>query len=225
MEPSSRTPEGEPNRCPICGNRVVLEPSDGTRDAPCPNCGCLLWFDGAGATLDKDQLEHTKRTIRQLVSEIEQLSKQSLSQGEFCGEFLSRLVSALAAVGGAVWIVGNDGRSALQCQINLRATKLRDNEAAQRQHSRLLAKALANGQGTLVQPHAEFGEEAETANPTDFLLVLGPLRHASGVFGVVEIFQRSETNPAAQKGYLRFLRQMCELASESPALRNRNYAL
>ena len=44
MEPSSRTPEGTPNRCPICGHSVRLEPSDPPGDAPCPYCGHLLWF-------------------------------------------------------------------------------------------------------------------------------------------------------------------------------------
>jgi acyl carrier protein len=40
---SSRTPEGEFNRCPICGARVIVEPSFSTGDAPCPRCGHLLW--------------------------------------------------------------------------------------------------------------------------------------------------------------------------------------
>ncbi len=42
--PSTRTPEGGPNRCPICGHDVRIEPSLPTRDAPCPHCGHLLWF-------------------------------------------------------------------------------------------------------------------------------------------------------------------------------------
>ncbi len=41
---ASRTPEGEPNRCPLCGNSVILEPSLPLGDAPCPHCGQLLWF-------------------------------------------------------------------------------------------------------------------------------------------------------------------------------------
>lgn len=41
---SSRTPEGEPNRCAVCGHRCRIEPSCLTPDAPCPSCGQLLWF-------------------------------------------------------------------------------------------------------------------------------------------------------------------------------------
>jgi hypothetical protein len=41
---SSRTPEGSPNQCPICQSEVRIEPSKLCGDAPCPNCGCLLWF-------------------------------------------------------------------------------------------------------------------------------------------------------------------------------------
>lgn len=41
---SSRTPEGDPNRCPVCGHECRLEPSLPSRDGPCPHCGHLLWF-------------------------------------------------------------------------------------------------------------------------------------------------------------------------------------
>ena len=51
MEPSSRTPEGEPNRCPICGHEVRIEPSSGFRDAPCPHCGYLLRFPSDASPL------------------------------------------------------------------------------------------------------------------------------------------------------------------------------
>lgn len=44
MTISSRTPEGLPNQCPVCGKKLVLEPSRPQGDAPCPHCGCLVWF-------------------------------------------------------------------------------------------------------------------------------------------------------------------------------------
>lgn len=43
MTVSSRTPEGRPERCVLCGASANLEFSDPAGDAPCPNCGHLLW--------------------------------------------------------------------------------------------------------------------------------------------------------------------------------------
>lgn len=44
MDISTRTPEGLPSRCPICGKDVIINPSVPPGDAPCPHCGSLLWF-------------------------------------------------------------------------------------------------------------------------------------------------------------------------------------
>lgn len=49
MTISSRTPEGTPNRCPVCGQAVCLEPSQPFGNAPCPSCGSLLWFVASDA--------------------------------------------------------------------------------------------------------------------------------------------------------------------------------
>lgn len=39
---SSRTPEGDPYECPICGAAAPLATSD-AGDSLCPQCGQLLW--------------------------------------------------------------------------------------------------------------------------------------------------------------------------------------
>ena len=92
--------------------------------------------------LDPQLIEQTKQQIRSLVGEIAQLSKSEISPEEFYSEFLTRVVSALAAVGGVVWTTNQDGQLALQYQINLQETRLRESEEAQAQHSRLLYKVL-----------------------------------------------------------------------------------
>ena len=51
MTISSRTPEGQPVSCPLCGANVVVEPSVLIGDAPCPNCGQLLWYFQSSETL------------------------------------------------------------------------------------------------------------------------------------------------------------------------------
>jgi acyl carrier protein len=45
MAISSRTPEGNPLACRICGKRAFIETSFPLDDATCPSCGSLLtWF-------------------------------------------------------------------------------------------------------------------------------------------------------------------------------------
>ncbi|MGW8258320.1 MAG: GAF domain-containing protein, partial [Thermoguttaceae bacterium] len=164
--------------------------------------------------LNPELIEHTKQQIRSLVAEIAQLSKSEISPEEFYSEFLNRLVSALAAVGGVVWTTNEDGRLALQYQINLQQANLRLREEDEARHSRLLYKALASGEGSLVPPHSGPDDPEQPGNPTNYLLLLGPLKNDLQTVGVVEIFQRSDAMPSAQKGYLRFLMQMCELATD-----------
>jgi acyl carrier protein len=43
MTVSSRTPEGMPHQCPVCGKVAALEVSE-TGDSVCPSCGHLLWW-------------------------------------------------------------------------------------------------------------------------------------------------------------------------------------
>ena len=172
---------------------------------------------------DERLIEQTRRQIQALIGEISRLSRQNVTPGQFYGEFLNRVVSALAAIGGVVWTAGENGQLALQYQVNLQQTGLLDDEEKQKSHSRLLYKLLntpdvAGGNGALVPPHSGFGDEGtpegSAANPTEFLLVFGPLRTDLEMVGLIEIFQRSEAAPQVQQGYLRFLVQVCELAGD-----------
>ncbi len=43
MYTPTRTPEGSPGRCRVCGYRFYLEASWPGGDAPCPACGSLVW--------------------------------------------------------------------------------------------------------------------------------------------------------------------------------------
>ena len=44
MNVSSRTPEGTPHECPLCGAVIKLEPAFPGGDAVCPACGQLVWW-------------------------------------------------------------------------------------------------------------------------------------------------------------------------------------
>ena len=166
------------------------------------------------SSVPSETIEQTKQQIRALVGEIAQLSKSELSADDYYAAFLQRVVSALAAVGGAVWLVGEGKRARLSYQINLSDALLEAESEDALQHMRMLGHVVQRNEPQLVPPLSGLAETEAGRNPTDYLLVLAPLQGHEGVEGVIEIFQRPHAQPATQRGYLRFLIQMCELAAE-----------
>lgn len=164
-------------------------------------------------SIQPELIDQTRQQIRTLVAEIEELARSQVSPEEFYEGFLHRVVAALAAVGGAVWTLDPEGRLTLSSQINLGETRLHESQDEQQRHGKLLRKILTAGEGSVVQARFANAEE-DLANPTDFLLVLGILRSDQEVRGLVEIFQRAGARPAVERGYLRFLLQMCALAED-----------
>jgi hypothetical protein len=159
--------------------------------------------------VDPQAVEETKQQIRGLVGEIASLTRQELEPAVFYGEFLQRVITALAAIGGAVWVLkGNELR--LTYQINLRQAFPEDSGDDQARHARLLHRVIQNDEHLLVPPYSGTAGDEEAGNPTSYLLVLAPVRDDERVAGVVEIFQRPTSGPASQRGYLRFLVEMCQ---------------
>jgi multidrug efflux pump subunit AcrA (membrane-fusion protein) len=165
-------------------------------------------------TLNADTIEQTKQQIRGLVSEIAQLSKSELEAEAYYPAFLEKVVSALAAVGGAVWVIREGRRLDLAYQIKMSETLLDSDSEDARRHFGLLSQAIASGEPHLIPPQSGGGDDQAIGNPTRSLLVLAPLRSDNQVEGLVEIFQRPDAQPVTQRGYLKFVVQMCELASE-----------
>lgn len=66
LQISSNTPEGQPSECPVCRKKVWIAPSQATRDATCPHCGSLLWFDASA-----DDVEDPVRRLAELGVEVE----------------------------------------------------------------------------------------------------------------------------------------------------------
>src|SRR5262249_50883391 len=131
----------------------------------------------------------------------------------------NKVVTALAAPGGAVWTVAEGGGLQLAYQIGLQKTGLIENQVGQRQHGRLLHQVLLGSDGAIIPPHSGTGkatdqDEEAAANPTEFLLVLSPMRNDQGPQGVLEVFQRPIAKVSTQRGYLSFLLQVCEFAAD-----------
>lgn len=69
---SSRTPEGFPGRCPMCGRLVQLELSYPMSDATCPNCGTLLCHGRQQTSMREPAvLRHTNQRFAEALFTIE----------------------------------------------------------------------------------------------------------------------------------------------------------
>jgi hypothetical protein len=166
--------------------------------------------------VDPHAIEETKRQIRGLVKEITQLTRQDLEPSVFYGEFLQRVISALAAIGGAVWLVRKGKGLELAYQINLRQTmpEIGDSDEDQLRHARLLHRVASQNEQLLVPPYSGAAGDEEAGNPTAYLLVLSPVHEADRAVAIIEIFQRPTSGPASQRGYLRFLSEMSVLVGD-----------
>ena len=170
---------------------------------------------GADPSVDEQLIQRTKLQIRALVKEIADLAKSANSIEDFYQGFLTKTVSALASVGGAIWVKPtSDSPLQLGYQINLKQTGIVENAQAQQQHGLLLNQLLESGEPDLVAPLSGTEQSTDAGNPTEFLLIVGTLKIDQETTGLVEIFQRPGAGPATQRGYLRFLSQMCEIASD-----------
>ncbi len=167
----------------------------------------------APSSFDPELIDQTRQQLRTLVQEIEGLAKSEATPGEFYEGFLNRIVAALAAIGGAIWTLDDSGRLTLGYQLNLQQTRLAESEQNQQRHAQLLHKVVTEGQGLLVPPQSA-AEGTELVNPTDCLLILAALKSDKQVQAIVEVFQRPGNRPTIERGYLRFVLQMCELAGD-----------
>ena len=172
-------------------------------------------------SVDPQMIEMAKQHIRGLVAEIARLAREDRNEREFFGEYLNRVVTALAAVGGAVWNPNDAGALDLEFQIRFRDTRLGENQEAMTQHARLLHHVARQGEPALIPPHSGSGDAEAGANATDYLLLVCPIKVEREVKRIIEIFQRPVDQPKTQRGYLNFLTETADLAADY--LRNRLY--
>lgn len=165
-------------------------------------------------TPSQETVEQTKQQIRTLINEIAELSRSDTAAEEYYPAVLKRIVDALAAVGGAIWLLDEDGSLRLSYQINVNQNLLETDSEDAMKHSKLLSRLFARGKSELIPPHSMLGDDQQEGNPSQYLLVTSPLASGKTKTGLVEVFQRSDSAPNIQRGYQRFLDQMAGLIGE-----------
>ncbi len=173
---------------------------------------------GPDPQVDQSQIEQARRQITRLAEEIAHLSEMELAPAEYYGEFLQRLLQALAAPAGAVWLRTPQGNLQLQYQINMRQVGLDRSDNGRQMHDELLRQAAMKGQPLHVPPQSgagngEAGKPAAAGNPTDHAILIAPILVDKQTAGLVEVWQDAKRGPDAQRGFLQFIVKMSALAA------------
>lgn len=165
-------------------------------------------------------VDRERARVARLLEEAGQLCEQDIPPSSFYGELLKKLLDALLAPSGAVWLINPQGNAAPVCQINLKEVGLDEKpDAVPRQQVRaaMIQVALSQGKPLHVMPNTLIGDPAEgrapPGNPTDFVLLLVPLIANGQILGLLEVYQRTNRPPNAISGFLQFMSLMAETAS------------
>jgi biotin carboxyl carrier protein len=163
--------------------------------------------------VDPALLEQTKNQIRKLVAEIADLAESDIQPAEFYVEFLNRSVAAVAATGGAFWMMDGRGGLRLQYQVEFNQTGLMDGRVKTAPHDALLGCMLQASQAQIIPPSAVIDGVPQAFNPTQYSLFIAPLVVDKQVVGLLEILMDPTRRAAQQKSTLRFVSDLCDLAA------------
>jgi multidrug efflux pump subunit AcrA (membrane-fusion protein) len=160
------------------------------------------------STAESESVKQVREKIIQLAKEIEEHSRSNMPPEVFFSEFLRRVVSAVGARAGAVWLRNGSNRLNLFTDLNLKKIGFFDKADAPILNQKLLDEVMSNGQACTHSPNDDSGVQV----PTNDLIVLASLQQQKQCVGVVEIFQRVDTPHQARPGFLQFVEQMCGYA-------------
>ncbi|MFM8704696.1 MAG: hypothetical protein ACKOHG_12680, partial [Planctomycetia bacterium] len=98
------------------------------------------------------EIERARSQIRALVAEIEQLSRGDLAEADFFRGLLERVLMAMEAVAGLVWLVGEGGRVEPICHAGVEHTGIAATPETQAAHGALVQALVQSPTGLLVPP-------------------------------------------------------------------------
>jgi multidrug resistance efflux pump len=194
---------------------LIVEDDEAPAVLPMPNRADRPAAESARAPVDDRLVSAAREQIDVLAAEIADLAGSDCSLADFCRGLLDRILTALAAQGGAVWTIDGAGSPQIAYQVNLaNAAVDQDGEdASLAPHRSLVAAAARSNQPQVVPPHAALAG-GDVRNDSQSLVLLGPVFVDGRVHLVVEVVQRAGGGAVTQRGYVRFLVGMCRFAAE-----------
>ncbi len=155
-----------------------------------------------------DSVEQVRNRFIQLAREIEEYSQANVPEQTFFKEFLKRVIKAVGAQAGAVWLRNGRDQLDLVCNQGLQQTGFYDDPKASTLNQQLLTDVISHGQACTFSPDDSRGAKL----PTKDLILLAAIKSNQKCIGVVQIFQKADTPKQVRPEFLQFVEQMCRFA-------------
>ncbi|TWT81852.1 hypothetical protein CA13_33050 [Planctomycetes bacterium CA13] len=160
----------------------------------------------------------TRREIADIVREIASAVRSDCSRSQFLSRLADRVLRAMAAEGVVIWQVDPAGEIPFSVAHRIGRTTDRSILAqSQSTHYQMLAEVVAGGQPVVVPSTPDAVDPTAAANPAAVPAAVVPIHSdplSARASYVLEVFLESDCGVATQRGYLRFVAQMADLAGE-----------
>ncbi len=175
-----------------------------------PDAECPMSID------ESQEVYRAREQIRALVDEIAGLARSDIGETAFYSAMLDRILQAMEAVAGLVWIVGEGGRVEPICHSGLEATGIGASKEVEQGHLKLVQALLGSPSGLIVPPGGGLkganGQQA-ASNDTALSVISVPIEREGTRAGLIEVFQQPQDDQV-ERGYLIFVEQVAAVAAD-----------
>lgn len=161
----------------------------------------------------------TRREISEIVREVAGAARSTRSLASFVGLLCDRTLRAMAAEGVTVWQLDHSA-DGTEYQCIGRLGRITDRSIPPKSapvHSRMLSEVGFDGGPVVVPPTPGATDRDVPANPLDVPAAIAPIQcdaSPGAAEYLIEVFLEPGGGVATQRGYLRFVAQMADLAGE-----------
>lgn len=200
---------------------VANEPFLFTPEMSAPSSGTASRSPAASGG---ESVDHARQEISQIVREVAAAQRSERGRDQYLRFLADRILRAMAAHGVVIWHAPDDVSSQSEGMFRYRAEHrigaITDQQFDNQRsviHDRLLLEVAGQNSPVVVPPTPGAAEPDVPANPTEYPAAMVPIPvdpTLSLPSYLLEVFLEPGGSPASQRGSLRFLAQMGNLASE-----------
>ncbi len=165
---------------------------------------------------EKQEVYRAREQIRSLVDEIAGFARSDMGEADFYAAMLDRILQAMEAVGGLVWLIGEGGRVEPICHLGLDGTGIGASKEAEQSHLKLVQGLLAAPTSLVLPPQATLNGpngQPVASNETSLSVISVPIEQKGSRAGLIEVFQYPQ-DQQVERGYLIFIEQIAAVAAD-----------